>query len=654
MKLLIIGASSFVARDLPATLSDAGHEVFVFQRGTNGLNGRVLSGRLDRLDELASIAGNFDAVVNFAVLKEADVAANLAAVEGILRFCRKAGVKRLVQISSISVYDSRVQQVSEISPVEPNAASKGAYAALKIAVDQYILEHKGQEPFETVLVRPGFVLGQGIANPFPGMGFRLPFNRLLLFGGGSAQIPLVSREYVVRLLLQVLELPDVEDMEVFHAFDPTSGSRREYVEACHQHLGIGRKVWRFPACLWAFAGFFLDMLLRMLRKDPMFLRSLKNSSSNQFFSAAKTEARLGISERVETESFLKSCFPDQKSGFIPPAIDTLSKDLPMPCNMTVIGTGRIIRTAHFEAWKLLSWDKREAQFYDVRASSEVFGEVRELAEGSFVGEGFYVVASPAIYHRAAADLLTKAEGHCLVEKPLALNRDEWRKWETIADEGKMVVGVCHNYRFKKNMRQFRECLNKHPSGRLLGANLVFQSPPVKNDDSPWIRRERESRSLLLDYGIHFLDAACLFDRKSWSIEGVEWEIDLNGDTRLIRGRCASESYGLNFHLQQGFGPRTCRIEYIFANYTAVVSFFPDSFHVRMANHGAGTALIETSACLGGTKDKILEKLRGCGGDGSHAFCYDDLINKRESSELSVRNLRGFYHLLFDLEERIYD
>jgi hypothetical protein len=199
----------------------------------------------------------------------------------------------------------------------------------------------------------------------------------------------------------------------------------------------------------------------------------------------------------------------------------------------------------------------------------------------------------------------------------------------------------------------REFLKTYPSGKLLSAHLLFQSPPVRNDDSPWIRDERKSRSLLMDYSIHFLDLLCMFSTKSWRADTIRHTVDLNGDTSVIGGACSSTDYLATFHLQQGFGPRTCRIEYVFQNYTCVLTFFPDSFTARMSNNGACSDWLSTLSSTKATVSKITDKLSKKPSDGSHAYCYRAMLAEGRSSEIGMDQLESFYHLLFEISEKVY-
>ena len=641
-----------MAKGVVKRLAEAGHDVLIHRRGKAGLNDGVVYGQLDILDKAATYVGAVDVVINYAILKNADIAANEAVIDGVLRFCKASHVKRLLHISSISVYDTNITEVNETSKLPDNPLSKGSYASVKVSTDQRLLSQTIYPELKVAFIRPGFVMGPGLINPIPGIGFRLPINRLLVFGGGTAALPLVSRSYVHEVVLRVSELADLGEKEVFHSFDPNAPDRRTFLQACNEVLGLSNGVWGLPGFFWIIFGFCFDILLTLIGKGPLFVRSLKNASSKQIFSSARTETRLGMRETVDLKTVIHDSFTLQSASFRLAKLPSLKEVIEPSGSVSIIGAGRIVETAHVESFRRLNWNASSFAYYDLAARKAKFGYVRQLRPNSLSGDGLWVVATPATVHVDAVELLQNCSGRCLVEKPLALDREEWAKWKAVSENG-MAVGVCHNYRFKNNVRQMRKFIELHPTGELLSVNLLFQSPPVRGDASPWIREERKSKSLLMDYGIHFLDLACLFQSGPWKVDTLDWVLDQNGDTELIRGRCSNEGYPLNFHLQQGFCTRSCRIEYVFRNYTTALSFFPDTFHARMSPDGAGTATIAAAVAWKGTLSKISEKLSKRAADGSHAYCYANLIASGNEAEIGMSQLENYYNLLFELSERIY-
>jgi len=153
-KILICGHRSFVATGLTDVMSkhDISHECF--SRGETRRVGNVVTGDVMNMATNPELK-RYDTVINFIILKDASVEQNIAYIQSLLAFCKQAGVKHLIQISSIAVYPNDAEYVNESSELE-TAGNKSGYAAIKLAVDKYLLEHP-VEGMHITFVRPGFV-----------------------------------------------------------------------------------------------------------------------------------------------------------------------------------------------------------------------------------------------------------------------------------------------------------------------------------------------------------------------------------------------------------------------------------------------------------------------------------------------------------------
>jgi hypothetical protein len=159
---------------------------------------------------------------------------------------------------------------------------------------------------------------------------------------------------------------------------------------------------------------------------------------------------------------------------------------------------------------------------------------------------------------------------------------------------------------------------------------------------------------LTDYGMHFLDLACMFDDRSWRVERARYELNHAGETACIEGTLASPSYTVSFLLRQGFQPRRCRLMFTFQNYGVSLGFFPDTFVPFMADDGSGLHAAEARECRRAERSKILDKALGRNTDGSHAHLFAlAASNQVKSGGLGVCELQAFYEVLFALGEKVY-
>ena len=194
MKVIIFGSSSFAARGLVERLTRDGHEVWTFDRSPpEGGNQRALAGSYEQAAKTVAPIGQCDAVVNFAIAKFGSIEENRALIEQVVEAATAANAKRFIHISSISVLPSDQQVVNE-SAVAVNHPWKGSYSRVKADTEHVLSKHWTSSPL--LMVRPGFILADGLVDSIVGIGMPLPTGQILGLGNARTVIPLVTREAV--------------------------------------------------------------------------------------------------------------------------------------------------------------------------------------------------------------------------------------------------------------------------------------------------------------------------------------------------------------------------------------------------------------------------------------------------------------------------
>lgn len=218
-KILICGATSFVANGFAELLISNGYEVETFSRGKEvGREGGRVRGSYSEIDKNTYLADSYDAVVNFAILKDQSVEENIRYIESLLKMCKEHNVKKLIHFSSIMVYNYHLPVVDESTEIDTleNTLMKG-YGEIKIGVDQYLMKERDSLPFELVMVRPGYVLAKGVPCPFIK---RLLGGVSIIKGNKKSKQPIVRREDIHAALMKIIETDS--NNNVYHFF-PTDG-----------------------------------------------------------------------------------------------------------------------------------------------------------------------------------------------------------------------------------------------------------------------------------------------------------------------------------------------------------------------------------------------------------------------------------------------
>jgi nucleoside-diphosphate-sugar epimerase len=179
MRFLVTGANGFVGRPLCAELLRQGHEVRAAIRSSAQLPDGVEAvavGDIDGDTDWTGALQGVEAVIHLAarahVMKDkaADpltefLKVNLHGTENLARQASRAGVKRLVYVSSIKVNGEKTHgkhSYTEQHKPEP----KDAYGISKRQAEQALLRIAQESKLEVVIVRPPLVYGPGVKGNF--------------------------------------------------------------------------------------------------------------------------------------------------------------------------------------------------------------------------------------------------------------------------------------------------------------------------------------------------------------------------------------------------------------------------------------------------------------------------------------------------------
>lgn len=278
MKILICGATSFVAKGFKEYIAGKGYQLDSFSRGHHG----TISGQYVDIAQNKELAAHYDVVVNFAVLKDEDVDTNVAYAKALVKMCCEHGVKKLIHFSTIMNYNYEESFVTEDTPIEALIETyKKGYAQIKIAVDEYLTAVKESLPFELILVRPGYVLADNRPCPFIKC---LPLGISIIKGNKKSKQPIVKREDVHIALLKIIETE--QNNGVYHFFPNDGMTKYRYAKET-----VGGVIFTMPK--WLFKG-----LPQLMCKIGLMSKALYSRFEGMYieseFSSKVTEEKLNL------------------------------------------------------------------------------------------------------------------------------------------------------------------------------------------------------------------------------------------------------------------------------------------------------------------------------------------------------------------------
>lgn len=220
MDIVITGASGFLGAAVVRAALAQGHRVRALLRPAPGrvvpqgrADGRLVyrAVRLQRSAELVQALRETDAVIHVAAsmggTQQQQYADTVEATRALLGAMQDAGVRRLVGISSLSVYDYRAlaegATLDEQSPLECDMSERDTYGRCKLLQEQLFWSYAAHRGHQLVVLRPGLIYDAG----------RWPMHALAVSLGPlgwlalepHAGIPLVHVDDVASAILAALQ-----------------------------------------------------------------------------------------------------------------------------------------------------------------------------------------------------------------------------------------------------------------------------------------------------------------------------------------------------------------------------------------------------------------------------------------------------------------
>ena len=217
MKALVTGATGFLGGALARRLHTMGWDILALGRNVSALkklegeNIRVM--RVNLEDERAMMDACKDVEIVFHCGAfpspwgnyQTFYQANVVGTRNVIRACMEYKVKRLVHVSTPSIYFEYASRVN-VKEDDPLPAPITNYSATKLLAEKE-LDRAFEDGLATIAIRPRAIFGPGDTVIFPRLIPRLQSGRLPILGDGENIVDLTYVENVVDSLLLCAESP---------------------------------------------------------------------------------------------------------------------------------------------------------------------------------------------------------------------------------------------------------------------------------------------------------------------------------------------------------------------------------------------------------------------------------------------------------------
>lgn len=313
-RVLVTGATGFLGGYVVRLLEDKGYEVIAF--GRNHEKGRLLTsdtvtfiqGDLRCLADVMKASKDCDYVIHSGALSTVwgrwkefyDI--NVVGTKNVLKACEHHHIKRLVFVSSPSIYSSPCHKEGIKEEDYDPENDLNHYIKSKILAEEEIHNYH-DDSFEKVIIRPRGLFGVGDTSVIPRL---LDANEKVgipLFNKGNNLVDITYVENVAHSLLLAITTSDI-DGEVFNI---TNGEPMKFIDILDMFLSkISRKpkylkLYFKPiyALVWAIESVYC---LFKITKEPLFTRyTLTTLGFSQTLDIQKARTRLGYSPLYSIE-----------------------------------------------------------------------------------------------------------------------------------------------------------------------------------------------------------------------------------------------------------------------------------------------------------------------------------------------------------------
>ena len=254
---------------------------------------------------LAKPADGADAVLHLAAMMdvwrplEDYRAVNVTGTENVCRAALAADVRRLVHMSSSSVYGVALGRPADES--FPLAPFPDPYPITKAAGDSAVQRMIAEDHLPAVIIRPDQIFGPGDELHFGHMADRLRAGRGILVGSGNNAIPLVYVADVVQGLLLALD-HDRAPGQAYNISSDRPLTQKQVLHAIAEEIGASPPRIRVPYRALYAAGYLSERLATAapsVARPPITRLGVAFFGADNRYSIDKARAELGYAPQVD-------------------------------------------------------------------------------------------------------------------------------------------------------------------------------------------------------------------------------------------------------------------------------------------------------------------------------------------------------------------
>jgi len=309
MKIFLTGAGGFIGRTLLKRLAQEGHittSLLLEDESADGIASitQIVRGDITQPATLGGLIDDHDAVIHLAGAVgygqswERCIAINVDGTRNVANEAVRAGAKRFIHMSSVSVY-GRVPEVllSEDAPLRKTGEP---YGDTKIEAE-HVLEEVGKDgALNWTILRPTVIYGPGDDKFLPKLIENLRSGSARVIGKGDGSVDLIHVNDVADFIERILLEPRAFE-QTLNLADPDTCSWKELMGIVADELNVPppTKHLPYPLALGIAGG--MEIVSILTRRPPRLTRYAIRVVGRQYRYLATRAQELGFNSSVPVE-----------------------------------------------------------------------------------------------------------------------------------------------------------------------------------------------------------------------------------------------------------------------------------------------------------------------------------------------------------------
>lgn len=306
-RIAVTGAGGFIGRNLLPRLLREGYGVRALLHPEESEGGlpevEIRRADITRQD---SLAGCFDGVqavlhlagaVGYGQSLERCRSVNRDGTAHVAAEARRAGARRFVHLSSVSVYGRTAG--APLRETAPRRRTGDPYGDTKIDAEEILEAHAQAGGLEVTVLRPSVIYGPGDDKFLPKLVENLRSGRARIIGPGTHRVNAIHVDDVADVVIRVLAEPRTigRSYNLDHPGNPTW---REFVQAVAAELGTAPPRGRLPYPLALSLAFAMERLSRWTGRPPRLTRySVRVVGRATDYRVERAQQELAFAPRVD-------------------------------------------------------------------------------------------------------------------------------------------------------------------------------------------------------------------------------------------------------------------------------------------------------------------------------------------------------------------